>query len=87
MDIGMSVVFITHDMGVVAEMADRVVVMLRGKKVEEGTANEIFHNPQHPYTKALLAAVPKLGSMVRVCNHITFNFTVKRYYPVSIRYW
>jgi glutathione transport system ATP-binding protein len=62
-DIGMSVVFITHDMGVVAEMADRVVVMLRGKKVEEGTANEIFHNPQHPYTKALLAAVPKLGSM------------------------
>ena len=63
MDIGMSVVFITHDMGVVAEMADRVVVMLRGKKVEEGTANEIFHNPQHPYTKALLAAVPKLGSM------------------------
>ena len=63
MDIGMSVVFITHDMGVVAEVADRVVVMLRGKKVEEGTANEIFHNPQHPYTKALLAAVPKLGSM------------------------
>ena len=53
MDIGMSVVFITHDMGVVAEMADRVVVMLRGKKVEEGTANEIFHNPQHPYTKAV----------------------------------
>ena len=62
-DIGMSVVFITHDMGVVAEMADRVVVMLKGKKVEEGTASEIFHNPQHPYTKALLAAVPKLGSM------------------------
>jgi glutathione transport system ATP-binding protein len=62
-DIGMSVMFITHDMGVVAEVADRVVVMLRGKKVEEGPALEIFHNPQHPYTKALLAAVPKLGSM------------------------
>ncbi len=62
-DIGMSVMFITHDMGVVAEVADRVVVMLNGKKVEEGTATEIFHKPQHPYTKALLSAVPKLGSM------------------------
>ena len=62
-DIGMSVMFITHDMGVVAEVADRVVVMLRGEKVEEGPALEIFHNPQHPYTKALLSAVPKLGSM------------------------
>ncbi len=61
--IGMSVMFITHDMGVVAEVADRVVVMLRGKKVEEGPAEEIFKNPQHPYTKALLAAVPRLGSM------------------------
>ena len=62
-DIGMSVMFITHDMGVVAEVADRVVVMLRGEKVEEGPALEVFHNPQHPYTKALLSAVPKLGSM------------------------
>ena len=62
-DIGMSVMFITHDMGVVAEVADRVVVMLNGKKVEEGTAKEIFLKPKHPYTKALLSAVPKLGSM------------------------
>ena len=62
-DIGMSVVFITHDMGVVAEIADRVIVMLRGKKVEEGNVNEVFHNPKHPYTKSLLAVVPKLGSM------------------------
>ncbi|MBO6560132.1 MAG: dipeptide ABC transporter ATP-binding protein [Nisaea sp.] len=62
-EIGMSVMFITHDMGVVAEVADRVVVMLKGEKVEEGPAEQIFHHPQHPYTKALLAAVPKLGSM------------------------
>ena len=62
-EIGMSVMFITHDMGVVAEMADRVVVMLRGEKVEEGPAREIFENPQHPYTIALLDAVPRLGSM------------------------
>ena len=58
---GTAVMFITHDMAVVAQMADRVVVMYQGKKVEEGTVHEIFNNPQHEYTKALLAAVPKLG--------------------------
>ena len=60
---GTAVMFITHDMAVVAQMADRVVVMFRGEKVEEGTVEEIFENPKHPYTKALLAAVPKLGEM------------------------
>ncbi|NSY19626.1 ABC transporter ATP-binding protein [Neorhizobium sp. AL 9.2.2] len=62
--LGMGMVFITHDMGVVAEMADHVVVMWKGKKVEEGPVREIFANPQHPYTQALLSAVPKLGSMM-----------------------
>ena len=60
---GTAVMFITHDMAVVAQMADRVVVMYRGNKVEEGTVEEIFENPRHDYTKALLAAVPKLGEM------------------------
>ncbi|MEW9919118.1 dipeptide ABC transporter ATP-binding protein [Marimonas sp. MJW-29] len=60
---GTAVMFITHDMAVVAQMADRVVVMYRGKKVEEGPVEQIFENPQHGYTKALLAAVPKLGEM------------------------
>ncbi|MEN8685614.1 ABC transporter ATP-binding protein [Marivita sp.] len=60
---GTAVMFITHDMAVVAQMADRVVVMFRGNKVEEGTVEEIFENPQHPYTQSLLAAVPKLGEM------------------------
>ncbi len=60
---GTAVMFITHDMAVVAQMADRVVVMFRGNKVEEGTVTDIFENPQHDYTKALLAAVPKLGEM------------------------
>ena len=55
--------FITHDMAVVAQMADRVVVMFRGNKVEEGSVEQIFENPTHDYTKALLAAVPKLGEM------------------------
>ena len=56
-----AIVLITHDMGVVADLADRIAVMRRGVIVETGTAAEIFHNPQHEYTKALLAAVPHLG--------------------------
>ncbi|MBI1493307.1 ABC transporter ATP-binding protein [Halocynthiibacter styelae] len=59
----MAVIFITHDMAVVAQMADRVLVMFRGNMVEEGTAAEIFENPKEDYTKALLAAVPRLGEM------------------------
>ncbi|CAM3528865.1 Glutathione import ATP-binding protein GsiA [Vibrio aerogenes CECT 7868] len=59
----MSVMFITHDMGVVAEIADKVVVMFRGEVVEAGPVRDIFQAPSHPYTKALLAAVPKLGDM------------------------
>ncbi|WP_372394990.1 dipeptide ABC transporter ATP-binding protein [Azospirillum sp. HJ39] len=62
-EMGMGVIFITHDMGVVAEVADRVVVMWRGRKVEEGPVERIFQAPQHPYTKALLSAVPKLGAL------------------------
>ncbi|SPR96766.1 dipeptide ABC transporter ATP-binding protein [Cupriavidus taiwanensis] len=59
----MGVVFITHDMGVVAEVADRVLVMYRGEKVEEGTSDDVFRAPAHPYTRALLSAVPRLGAM------------------------
>ena len=60
---GTAVMFITHDMAVVAQMADRVIVLYPGEKVEEGTVHEIFYNPKHEYTKSLLAAVPKLGEM------------------------
>ncbi len=59
----MGVVFITHDMGVVAEVADRVLVMYRGDKVEEGAAERVFAAPEHSYTRALLSAVPRLGAM------------------------
>src|SRR5438876_6668791 len=59
---GMSVAFITHDMGVVAEIADRTVVMLNGNAVEQASTAEVFARPREPYTRALLAAVPRLGS-------------------------
>jgi|TARA_B100001123_G_scaffold367404_1_gene427668 glutathione transport system ATP-binding protein len=62
-EIGMSVLFITHDMAVVAEIADRICVMLQGEIVEQGGVYDIFENPTHAYTKSLLAAVPRLGSM------------------------
>ncbi|EOT8832403.1 glutathione ABC transporter ATP-binding protein GsiA [Escherichia fergusonii] len=62
-DLSMGVIFITHDMGVVAEVADRVLVMHQGQVVETGSVENIFHAPQHPYTQALLAAVPRLGAM------------------------
>ncbi|SAL31341.1 oligopeptide/dipeptide ABC transporter ATPase [Caballeronia turbans] len=62
-EMNMGVIFITHDMGVVAEVADRVLVMYRGEKVEEAPSDTLFHAPTHPYTKALLAAVPTLGAM------------------------
>ncbi len=60
---GTAVMFITHDMAIVAQMADRVVVMFGGEKIEQGTVEQIFESPQHSYTKSLLAAVPKLGEM------------------------
>jgi len=67
------VIIITHDMGVVAEVADDVVVMNRSKLVERGSVYDIFERPQEPYTKSLLAAVPKLGSMAGTTEPARFN--------------
>jgi oligopeptide transport system ATP-binding protein len=58
----MSIIFISHDLGVVANMADRVAVMYAGKIVEVGTANDIFYDPRHPYTWALLSSIPDIDS-------------------------
>ncbi|WP_226584613.1 ABC transporter ATP-binding protein [Halobacillus litoralis] len=57
-----AILFITHDLGVIAEMCDRVAVMYAGRIVEQGTVYEIFENPKHPYTKGLLGSIPKIGS-------------------------
>jgi ABC-type dipeptide/oligopeptide/nickel transport system ATPase component len=61
-DFGMALILITHDMGVVAQMADRVVIMHDGKLVETGPVGEIFARPREEYTRALLAAVPRLST-------------------------
>ena len=60
-ELNLAVIMITHDLGVVAEVCDRVVVMYAGQIVEKGSVRDIFKNPQHPYTKGLLASIPKMG--------------------------
>ncbi|MHA6732177.1 ABC transporter ATP-binding protein [Devosia sp. A369] len=70
---GMSVLFITHDMAVVAEVADRTVVMYRGEAVEAGPTAQIFARQDHPYTRALLAAVPRMGSMTGKSHPLRFG--------------
>jgi len=64
-EIGMAILMITHDMGVIADVSDEVVVMYAGRVVEQGPPEEIFHNPLHPYTRGLLASIPILGKRSR----------------------
>ena len=60
-ELGMAIMYITHNLGVVAQMTEDVIVMYMGKVVEQGTVDTIFHNPKHPYTQALLRSIPRLG--------------------------
>ncbi len=62
-EFGMAILFITHDLGVIAQVADRVSVMYLGKIVESGPVREVLHSPVHPYTKGLLNALPKLDAL------------------------
>jgi peptide/nickel transport system ATP-binding protein/glutathione transport system ATP-binding protein len=77
-EMDMGVIFITHDMGVVAEVANRVMVMRHGEVVEENAVIPLFANPQHPYTQTLLAAVPKLGAMHGTDQPARFNLVLNR---------
>lgn len=77
-EMDMGVIFITHDMGVVAEVANRVMVMRHGEVVEENAVIPLFANPQHPYTQTLLAAVPKLGAMHGTDQPARFDLVLNR---------
>ena len=77
-EMDMGVIFITHDMGVVAEIANRVMVMRHGEVVEENAVIPLFANPQHPYTQTLLAAVPKLGAMYGTDQPARFDLVLNR---------
>ena len=67
---GMGIMLVTHDMGVIAETADRVCVMYSGRVVESGPVKDVIHNPQHPYTKGLMAAIPSLHDRVEILSQI-----------------
>ena len=75
-EMDMGVIFITHDMGVVAEVANRVLVMRHGEVVEDNAVIPLFASPQHPYTQTLLAAVPKLGAMRGTARPARFNLVL-----------
>jgi peptide/nickel transport system ATP-binding protein len=81
-----AILLITHDMGVVADMADEILVMKEGLTVEHGSADQIFNRPEHPYTKELLGAVPKLGSSVKRELTITEKTPVLKLENVTIEY-
>ncbi len=81
-----AVLLITHDMGVVADLADRILVMKDGFTVEQGTSDQIFNRPEHPYTQQLLAAVPKLGSVAKRELEISVPQPVLKLDGVEITY-
>ncbi len=64
-ELGMAIMYITHNLGVVAQMTENVIVMYMGKIVEQADVDTIFHNPMHPYTRALLKSIPRLGQRTR----------------------
>lgn len=80
-----AIILITHDMGVVADMADRIIVMKDGKVVEHGTSQQIFGSPQHPYTKQLLAAVPHLGSQTEAKDEMSKTIIAVGDEPVQLQ--
>ena len=84
--IGMSIMFITHDLGVVAEVCDEVVVMYCGRVIESGDVFTIFEDPQHPYTKGLLKSIPKLGDEVERLDSIPGNVPNPKFMPKGCKF-
>ncbi|WP_170007580.1 ABC transporter ATP-binding protein [Bacillus fonticola] len=85
-DFQTGVMMITHDLGVVAEIADRVVVMYAGEVVEQGTVEEVFHKPQHPYTRGLLASIPKVDAVVDELGTIAGSVPSPRNWPTGCKF-
>ncbi len=83
---GMAMLLITHDLGVVAEACDRVLVMYAGQVVESGTVEEIFHRPRHPYTRGLLASLPRLEGAGRRLNPIEGTVPSPLRWPPGCRF-
>ena len=83
---GTSILFITHDLGVVAEVCDDVVVMYSGRVVEKGDVRSIFANPSHPYTRGLLASIPKLGEYAEELESIPGNVPNPKYMPQGCKF-
>lgn len=81
-----SILMITHDLGVVAEMCDRVIVMYAGQIVEEASVLELFENPQHPYTKGLINSIPKLGNYTEKLDSIPGNVPTPENMPTGCRF-
>ncbi len=77
-ELGLAVMMITHDLGVIAEIADRVIVMYAGQIVEEGNVNEIFKTPQHPYTKGLMDSIPNISELDEIPDSL---YTIKGNVP------
>jgi oligopeptide/dipeptide ABC transporter ATP-binding protein len=85
-ELGMAIILITHDLGVVAETCDRVIVMYAGQVFEEGPVDEIFHDPQNPYTEGLLRSMPKLGEEVERLAVIPGVVPAPTNWPVGCRF-
>ena len=83
---GTSILFITHDLGVVAEVCDDVVVMYSGRVGEKGDVRSIFANPSHPYTRGLLASIPKLGECAEELESIPGNVPNPKYMPQGCKF-
>jgi len=84
--VGTSVLFITHDLGVIAEICDEVVVMYCGRVVESGDVLSIFKKPRHPYTEGLLKSIPKLGEHVEILESIPGNVPNPKYMPKGCKF-